>query len=310
MVSRFHAWRASHSIAARQSFRALWGAPFATCMTSLVIAMALVLPALFWVFVNNMQELAPHFQQPTAMSLYLKLHVSADEQAALLTRVRAVAGVEQALLVSPEEALVQLQQQDGLAEVLASLPANPLPAVIQVTPARSLQSPQQLEGLYHRLAALPDVDDATFDRQWVHQLHTLLDTSGQLAYVVMVILGGTLLFIVGNTLQLAIQNRQEEIDVLQLIGASDAFISRPFLYRGFWYGLAGGLLALLVVELILMGLSAIVMPLTALYALNPLPLHGLSFIQMVLLLVIAISIACLGARLSIKRVLKNNLPKC
>jgi len=300
-------WFLHHIQAAKNSLLYLLRQPFATAMTVIVIALGLSLPVLFWVFTNNLAQISTNWQQGGQISLYLDMQQSQAQETALLARVRAVEGVGQALLKTPKEGMLELQQQSGLDDLTIELPDNPLPAVIEVTPSLNMNTITQIEALYQRLKALGGVDEAKLDLQWVNRLHALLSFAATLTRALMFLLAATVVFIIGNTLRLAIQNRSEEIQVLKLIGATDAYIARPFLYTGLWYGIAGAVVALLLAKGFILSLGIVVSKLVIVYQMHYLILF-FTATQVLQLLVLAAFLGWFGARLSVKKQLTSIEP--
>jgi cell division transport system permease protein len=291
---------AYHAQAAMSSLLYLCRQPLATGMTVVVIAITLTLPALLWVFNDNMAELTRNWKRGGHISLYLDMQMATSEAALLLERVRQTDGVGEALMKSPAEGLLEMQHQEGMQDLMLNLPENPLPAVIDVIPAFGVTTSAQLEALYARLKALPGIEDARLDMQWVSRLYALLDLAAQLTHGLMVLLSVAVVFIIGNTLRLVIHKRHEEIQVLKLIGASDPYIIRPFLYSGLWYGLASALLAVILVSLFMLSLGVVLNQLIEAYQMH-FPVLGLSIRQALLLILMATFLGWLGARFSVKR---------
>ena len=307
MLNKIRALLGHHLQAALASLRTLYSKPLASLMTILVIAVTLVLPALFWVLSDNMHELTIKWKHGAHISLYLKSPLSAAEQAALLLRVQKTAGVGHANLKSPAEGLAELQQQEGMQDVMRYLPENPLPAVVEVLPTLDVNTPMELEHLYAQLKAYPNVEQAKLDIQWINRLQAILGFVDSLARGLMILLAIAVILIIGNTLRLAIHSRHEEIQVLKLVGAKDAFIIRPFLYSGIWYGLAGAIFAVLLVNIFMLSLTLVVNQLAAAYEMHY-SLIGLSVRQISLLVLSATILGWLGACLSVKKQLANIEP--
>ena len=289
-----------HLQAARTSLNFLCRTPLATMMTVLVIAITLVLPALFWVFTDNMEQLTANWQRGGHVSLYLAPSLPSADEVALLVRVRGTVGVGHASLKSAAEGLSELQQQEGMQDIMNYLPDNPLPAVIDVVPALDVDTPEKMEQLYLQLKSYPSVEQAKLDMQWVTRLYALLGFVSTLAHGLMLLLAFAVVLIIGNTLRLAIHNRYDEIQVLKLIGAKDSYILRPFLYAGIWYGLAGSIVAALLVNIIMLSLTVAANQLAAVYQMHY-SLVGLSIRQLSLMILSAIILGWFGAYLSVKR---------
>ncbi len=300
MLTKLRTLLAYHAQAAMSSLLYLCRQPIATGMTVVVIAITLTLPALLWVFNDNMAELTRNWKRGGHISLYLDMQMATTDAAVLLERVRQTDGVGEALMKTPAEGLLEMQNQEGMQDLILNLPENPLPAVIDVIPAVGVSTPAQLEALYARLKALPGIEDARLDMQWVSRLYALLDLAAQLTHGLMVLLSIAVVFIIGNTLRLVIHKRHEEIQVLKLIGASDPYIVRPFLYTGLWYGLASALLAVILVSLFMLSLGVVLNQLIEAYQMH-FPILGLSIRQTLLLVLIATFLGWFGARFSVKR---------
>ncbi|AHE68190.1 permease-like cell division protein FtsX [Legionella oakridgensis] len=307
MLTKLHTYFDHHREAMVASIRLFGQKPFAAAMTMMVIAITLALPALFWVFAYNLEQLTNNWQQGGRISLYLKPSLSSQEAESVLLRVRTLQGVAQAVLKSPEEGLAELKTQEGMEDIMEYLSENPLPAVIDITPELNVDAPAKLEQLYLQLKSYPQVEQAKIDMQWVNRLHAILGLVTRITHGLMLILASAVLLIIGNTLRLAIQNRREEIQILKLIGATDPFILRPFLYSGILYGLAGAIFAVLVVNLFMLSLALAMRHLATAFQI-PSPFLILSFSQALLLICSATILGWLGARLSVKRQLASIEP--
>jgi cell division transport system permease protein len=191
-----------------------------------------------WAALSNIERFAGDVQQARQVSVFLRTDVAVDDAGALAERLRArddVAAVEHR---TPEQGLAELRDTGGLGDTLSGLDGNPLPSLLIVTPTGD-------EGLLaETLSELPEADIVQHDAAWRERLDGWLRFGGRLAWVLAAMLGFGALLVVGNTVRLDIQQRTEEIGVLQLLGATDGFIRRPFLYLGLSYGLVAGALAL------------------------------------------------------------------
>lgn len=308
MLKRAQAILSYHLQAAIQSLNSLCRKPLATMMTSIVIAIALALPALFWVFSDNVAKLTANWQRGGHISLYLKPGLSEAEQQLVLQKVRATDGVAQVSLKSSTEGLSELTQQEGMQDIMRYLPENPLPALIDVVPALIIDSPAKLDMLARQLQSVSHVENAKVDMEWISRLHALLGFAAKFADALLALLAMAVIMIVGTTLRLALHSRQEEIQVLKLIGAKDPFILRPFLYSGVWYGALGAVFAIFMVNIFIFSLGAAVNQLAVAYQMHY-PLAGLSMRQILLLVLFAIILGWMGARLSVKRQLASIEPQ-
>ena len=234
-------------------------------MTIMVIGIALALPATLHVFLSKVDSLGASWQESAKVSLFLKASLPAQALSGLMTELNSWPEVGSLEYISPEQALEEFKQTSGLGDAMEFLDQNPLPGVVLVSPALAHQAPAAVESLLQRLSQRSEVDLAQLDLEWLQRLFGLI----KLAERAVLLLGGLLvlavLFVIGNTIRLAIQSRHDEIEVVKLIGGSDAFVRRPFLYNGMWFGLFGGLLAWLLVNVLLVNLDDPVRQLAELY---------------------------------------------
>jgi cell division transport system permease protein len=282
MLKRVRILWGHHLQAVRSGARVVARSPLATLMTVLVIGLTLTLPSLFWVMIDQMKQLTLGWQNSGHISLYLRVSLPPSDALELLSQVRRTEGVGHATLTTPEEGLVELQQQEGMQDMMRYLPENPLPAVIDVIPAIGMDHQEKMQRLYGQLKAYPQVAEARLDMQWVRRLQAVLRFSGTVVYGLMMLLALAVVFITSNTLRLAVHHRYEEIQVLKLIGAKRSFIIRPFLYSGVGYGLSGALVALLLVHLFLFSLTRVVNQLFDTYDIHH-SMVGLSMSEIVFL---------------------------
>lgn len=285
----------------------LYRAPLASLLTAAVLGIALALPAGFLLLLLNLQGITAGWEAEARLSVYLKLETSPEDYRQLAVRLGEDPQVSAATLITPEAALEEFRATSGLQDALALLDANPLPAVIVLQPAAGLD-PAAAETLAERLRGLPEVDFVQLDQAWLQRLFNLLELARRGTLVVATLLGAAVILVIGNTIRLAILNRRDEIVVVKLLGGTDAFIRRPFLYEGFWYGLFGGVLALLLVELALLLLRGPAAVLAESYGSVAL-LQGLDVLTMSWLLGISIGLGLIGSWLAVRRHLRLIEPR-
>lgn len=282
--------------------------PFSSLLTALVIGVALALPAGLYLLLDNARQLTGVWDDSMRITVFIRAGQSVQDHQALKETVSQLPQVAKVELISSEQALAEFQQFSGFGEALGLLPENPLPASLLVTPTHDGYSPQVVEQLVKSLSALHNVDKVQMDMQWVKRLNGLL-TVGQRGLTLFgIFLGVAILIIVGNTIRLIIQNQRQEIVVTKLIGGTDAFIRRPFLYWGLWFGLLGGIIALLLVTATVWSLSAPVQYLAELYH-TQFVLKGIRFDTGLIILGTGIFLGLVGAWMSVGRHLRDIEPQ-
>ena len=228
----------------------LWQNPISRWITLAAIAIALSLPAGLYILLGNLKTLTDDNREVPTISLYIKQNITeqqAQDRAELLSELKDIENVK---LVRREDGLRHMQQIAGVQDIIDTVGGNPLPHVLVVTPKMTLfgDSGVDLEALATRLKNYSEVDTVQMDIEWVQRLRAILHIAERVVLVVGFLLGLTVLLVVGNTIRLNIENRREEIEVTRLVGATTAFIRRPFLYGGLWYGLFGGAMSLVIVH--------------------------------------------------------------
>jgi cell division transport system permease protein len=274
-------WLRRHAQTSLDSLGRLYRNRLATLMTAAVIGIALALPSGLYLLLDNLGELSSSWDGQASLSLFLQDSVTTREAGKLAGRLTDWPEVEGVELITPEQALEEFGEQSGLGSVLEALDENPLPAVLVITPSGDHAQPAGAAALQTKLAALPETALAQLDLEWVQRLAAMLEIARRGILVIGALLALAVLLVIGNTIRLEIQNRRDEIVVTKLIGATNGFVRRPFLYSGVWYGILGAGIAWLLVEGGFWLLSGPVTRLAGLYQSDfsldtlPLPLLGL-----------------------------------
>jgi len=292
------AWREQHRHGLTASLRRLAARPLATTLTLAVLALALTLPLLFWLLLDNARALGGTLEDARALSAFLKPDRDLAAAQALAARWRERADIATVEVKTPEQGLEEFRSQSGFADALKVLHYNPLPAVLVITPRTDAH--EAGAALADELRRDPAVDLVQYDAQWRQRLSAILAAGSRGAGVLALLLALAALLVVGNTVRLDIQGRREEIAVMQLLGASDGFVRRPFLYTGFWYGVLAGGLSLAVTGLVEWTLAAPLAQLAASYD-HRFGLHGLSLAGTLLVLGGSTALGWLGAWLTASR---------
>ncbi len=236
--SALSTWLDHHAYSLVASLGRMLRRPWSTLLTVGVMAVALALPLGLLASLANIERFAGDVQQAREVSVFLKTGVDVPRARALADELSARADVASVELRDPEQGLADLREATGLGEAIDALGSNPLPSLLVVRPTGDERALAQV------LGQLPEVDLVQHDAAWRERLDGWLRFGGRLAWVLAAMLGLGALLVVGNTVRLDIQQRREEIGVLQLLGATDGFIRRPFLYLGACYGVLAGVLAL------------------------------------------------------------------
>ncbi|MGM0634344.1 MAG: permease-like cell division protein FtsX [Pseudomonadota bacterium] len=297
----FRSWLQAHRESAVDSLARLWRHRLGSLMTLSVIGIALLLPALLLTGVNALSAMGDGLQDSARITLYLRDDVTDEEQQSLRDSLAGDARINEVLYISPEEAAREFARYSGFADVISVLPRNPLPATIELLPAVS--EPEAVERLAREMADRPQVADMQVDLDWVQRLATLMELGRRLSLALATIIAVAVVFIVGNTIRLAIESRRDEIMVVKLIGGTDAFVARPFLYTGALYGLGGGLLGALLLWLLYRLIEPPLQQLSAQYGDGSLSATTTTPVPLVLIGLLAIStvLGWLGAQLSVRR---------
>ena len=283
-------WITRHLQAMLSSLGRLTRSPLSTFMTVAVLSIALAFPAGLKLLLDNAQRLIGGLDNSSNISIFLKQDIADAQYEELTEKLMAKESIAAVQLITPEEALEEFRNNSGFAEALDALDSNPLPAVMVVSPADSSSTPESANKLVQELRTLPEVDIAQLDLEWLQRFHAITEIAARGVLLLASLLALAVLLIIGNTIRLEIQNMKEEIEITKLIGGTNAFIRRPFLYTGFWYGLLGGILAWILISVNMWLLAEPVKKLAGLYHSS----FTLTSIDMFSLMVLILSSALLG----------------
>lgn len=297
---RLAAYWLHHRQVARDSLLRLLRNPFGSLATWLMIGIALALPGGFYLLLDNLAQLGGRWDGAPQISVFLQQSLDETAGRALQQRIAQRSDVTHADYISREQALAEFRSLSGFGEVIDHLDSNPLPAVIAVRPLvvrNALDgngNATALQKLFDDIKAMPGVERAMLDMEWVQRLYALLSLGQHMALALAALLGLGVLLVIGNTIRLAIESRRDEIVVVKLVGGTDAFVRRPFLYTGLWFGLGGGLAAWAMLAASLAWLGNPVAQLASLYHSN-FALSGLGAAPVVALLLAGAVLGWLGA---------------
>jgi len=296
-----NAWFTQHRAALAAAFRRLWATPLNTLLSLLVIGIALTLPAFGYVALDNLRDLGRNATGVQQISLFMNLEASKKDIGEIENRLRQAANGKWRF-VPKEDALKRMQASEGMAEIVASLPRNPLPDAFVIEPANT--EPEALEILHKEIASWPKVAHVQLDSAWVKRFDAFLRL-GKLALLMLAgLFAAGLIAVTFNTIRLQVMAQAMEIEVARMIGATDAFIRRPFYYFGALQGALGGLLAALLVAGALAMLAAPVGELAALYGGN-FSLRAPGVVEVAVLAALGAFLGWLGAQLSVSLSLRK-----
>lgn len=305
--TRIKAYGVNHLHSLFHSLGRLGQQPVSSMMTVAVIGIALALPTGLHVLLKNVQAVSAGWENAAQISLFLRRDLSDEAIRRMLEELTATPEIATVDHISPAQALGEFQQLSGFSNTMKALEVNPLPTVVVVQPALAHSAPARVEALLAQLRGRPEVDLAQLDMEWVKRLYAMMEIGKRGVLVLGSLLALAVLLIVGNTIRLAIQNRREEIEVQKLIGATDAFIRRPFLYSGYWHGLLGALFAWLLVTISLWLLDGPVRRFSLLYD-SHFEIGALGAGATVALLALGVGLGFAGAWLAVGRHLREIEP--
>jgi cell division transport system permease protein len=285
----------------------LWRTPAASAMTVLVIGIALALPAGLYVLLKNVEQVSSQWEDASQISLFLQHKTPDNRGQQLAEQLLSWPDINAVHYQSSQDSLAEFRQLSGLDSLLDTLPSNPLPPVIIIQPEPGQHETEALKALLERLQNMQEVELAQLDMQWLQRLRSINQTGERGISILAVLLSLSVLLVIGNTIRLAILSRQAEIRVIKLVGGTNAFVRRPFLYTGFWYGLLGGIIAWLTLLMTLLFINGPVNRLATLYD-SQFMLNWLSGQMFIALPLFGTILGVLGAWLAVGRHLNTIEP--
>lgn len=300
-------WFSQHLQSLVATLGRLFATPLPTTMTVAVIGISLSLPAALYVLTDNLRIMAGGWDQTAAISLFLQYETTDSAATAMAERLRGWPEIAKVQLVTREQALAEFRALGGFEEALEQIKTNPLPVVLAIYPRPLDSTAERMDLLQKKLQKLPESDFTRMDTMWLQRFQAILDLVQSAALLLGGLLGVGVLLIVGNTIRLEILNRRNEIEIMELVGATAAFIRRPFLYAGVWYGLLGGVTAWLLVSIAVLFLQRPVSRLASLYR-SEFPLSGLGFTATGVILAASLLLGLIGSWIAVNRHLRGTEP--
>ena len=307
--SRFKEFFIRHLQVFFYSLGLLSRSPFSTLMTAAALGIALALPAGLYVVLDHAKQLSGDFDSINQISLFMKKGINEQAVKSLQQKLNDYPEIGQVRHISRDAALKEFQEHSGFGDALKALKNNPLPHLLIVSPSLTHNEPEQINALLTDLKKIKEVDLVQLDIQWLQRLYAIIHIGQRGILIIGALLALAVLLIIGNTIRLAIENRRSEIVVMKLIGGTNSFIRRPFLYTGFWYGLFGSLIAVLLVNISLILINDPLTHLSSLYENNLFSLGLMGIQTSVTLLLSGCILGLLGARIAVGKHLREIEPK-
>lgn len=307
MALNRHGFFAIHKQQALGALQELFKRPLGNILTLAVLTLALTLPSTFYLLAKNVVVVAQAWQSPTQLTLYIEQSIAEPTAERLAGELRGWSEIDTVDYISPQQGLEQFRQNAGFEQALSLLDDNPLPAVMVVKPSEAWQSDAQATALAAKLRTESAIEEVRLDSDWLQRLAAIKQLAISLAMIVSGLMLVAVFLIVGNTLRLQVLNQKDEIQVMKLVGATDQFILRPYLYTGVWYGLIGGVCAWVLTAVVTILLDNAVATLAGLYE-SSYRLVGLSWDETLILFMVAAFLGLGAARLSAGRHLKEIEP--
>lgn len=308
LFDRLKAYRDQHAQALFSSLGRLFATPFTSIMTISVLAIAISLASGFYLIVVNLQQLTAGLEASNQISLFLREEISEAHANKFADSVRKNPDVQKVTVISKAQAMAEFKRFSGFGDAIDFLDKNPLPIVVEVLPKDALLDKKALTNLYENFKKSTEVDFAQMDMAWVERLQAIVGTARLSAILLATLLGLTVFFIAGNTIRLEIHNRKQEIIIAKLVGATNSFIQRPFLYTGFWIGFLSGVVGWFITTLMMLILRQSVENLSGLYN-GAFHLMFFSYLETLVLLTLSTALAVVGSWLVLHIQIKQLQPE-
>lgn len=301
-------WQEQWRYAMHGSLSDMWRQPLATLLTVMVIAISLTLPSVCYMVWKNVSQAAEQWYPAPQLTVYLSKTLDDDAAESVVAQLKKEEGVERVNYLSREEAQGEFRNWSGFGGAMDMLEQNPLPAVAIITPKLNFQNSDTMNSLRDRVSKVQGIDEVKMDDSWFARLAALTGLVGQVAAMIGVLMIIAVFLVIGNSVRLSIFARRDTINVQKLIGATDGFILRPFLYGGAMLGFAGALLSLVLSQVLVLRLESVVTQVASVFG-TTFALHGLAWDESLLLLLIAAMIGWIAAWLATVQHLRRFTPQ-
>jgi cell division transport system permease protein len=301
-------WQEQWRYALRGTLSDMWRQPLATLLTVMVIAISLTLPSVCYMVWKNVSQAATQWYPAPQLTVYLSKTLDDTAAENVVGQLKQVDGVDNVNYLTREEALNEFRNWSGFGGAMDMLEQNPLPAVAIITPKLNFQNSDTMQSLRDRVSKVQGVDEVRMDDSWFARLAALTGLVGQIASMIGVLMIVAVFLVIGNSVRLSIFARRDTINVQKLIGATDGFILRPFLYGGALLGFSGAVLSLLLSEVLVLRLQSVVASVATVFG-TTFSLEGFSWDEALLLLLIAAIIGWVAAWLATVQHLRRFTPQ-
>lgn len=301
-------WQEQWRYALRGTLSDMWRQPLATLLTVMVIAISLTLPSVCYMVWKNVSQAAAQWYPAPQLTVYLSKTLDDSAAENVATQLKQLDGVENVNYLTREEALSEFRNWSGFGGAMDMLEQNPLPAVAIITPKLNFQNSDTMQNLRERVGKVDGVDEVRMDDSWFARLAALTGLVGQIAAMIGILMVVAVFLVIGNSVRLSIFARRDTINVQKLIGATDGFILRPFLYGGALLGLSGAVLSLILSEVLVLRLQTVVAHVAAVFG-TSFTLEGFSWDEGLLLLLVAAMIGWIAAWLATAQHLRRFTPQ-
>ena len=276
---------------------------FATLLTVLVIAVSLTIPTVSYLLWKNIHHATTQFYPESELTVYLHKNLSEEDANLVVEKIRQQEGVESLNYISRQESLNEFRHWSGFSEELDVLDDNPLPAVVMIKPSKAFNESQQRNELRENLDKIKGVQEVRLDNDWLEKLTALTWLVAHVAIFCTVLMAIAVFLVIGNSIRADVYSNQANIEVMKLLGATDQFILRPFLYTGMIYATLGGFFACIFSSLTIGYFTGAVKYVTDIFAVN-FNLNGLGLVEFLFLIVVCIIMGYIGAWLSATRYIR------
>lgn len=298
-------WLKNHNLACIDSFRTLYQAPLSNLLTVFILGVAMALPILLYLVILNFNNNISAWQNDLYQySIYLDSKYNQSKAINIQSEISKWPEIASIKIISKEEGFAELKNIMGLDDVLDNIDYNPLPVVLSIKIKPEYQNINIIKELLERSSNISGVDKSQADIVWLEKINKLLNLSSAMVYIFSLALGLAVLLVIANTIRLVLQNKQQEMTVYALLGATTAYIRRPYLYGGFFYGLLAGIVAISLANILFNKLYNLIFELGFTGLINN-NLIGLGISNIFAFLLFSSFLGWLGARISLYWQIKN-----